>query len=573
MLIKLTSYLMHPYLDITRELCSIDSNKRLVSEAFSLLESNKVLLRVLSSKDSEGFPMKREVISKFMDSSRAFEVSYKHGLDLKEELLDIVSKFSERSIKSVLIKSLNTLPLDSDNFDILVMEKDLSASFKVLRDSGFLRISWYREPYKWLFRKVNSPRIAVHLHTAIAWDGIKFVDVSDLWKEYREKEIDGVIVGFPSPEHHMLITTAHAFFENREFRLGDLSYLIQDVHDNDLDWNYIDRTIQDGWSDSFCGLLWLASHVYNVFFGDDLISEETYELLLKEHKKNISGLAEKLVNQFREKPLLPMKISTTTVAMQLGKKILKTSRISFSEKAKMIWHLSGSFARRRIPICKKHPAFLVCFIGQDGTGKTTHAKYAWKELKQISKKIRVGYVWSRGFGYSFQPFLLAAKRLLLDNESLRTSQDSYFSRRTRLLKKEPMRSLWAHIMIMDHLLHLARVQLALSLGRIVICDRWIIDTLIDVECELGKPLSEFLKGRIECLAPKPQIAFIMDAQTSELIKRRPQVDLDSLECKRNSYLEQSDRVGFQVINSNDTLERNKKKINSAIIESLLSQSQ
>lgn len=173
----------------------------------------------------------------------------------------------------------------------------------------------------------------IHLHTAIAWGGIKFVDVKDLWKKYREKEIDGVTVGFPSTEHHLLTTIAHAFSENLEFRLGDLAYIIQDIQDNNIDWNYIfNWTIHDRWSDSFYGLLRLADHIYTVTFGDKLIPEKTYELFAKEVKMNRNDLAEKLVDQFDKKPFLPMTIPITTVALQTGKKILTAPSITFLEK-------------------------------------------------------------------------------------------------------------------------------------------------------------------------------------------------------------------------------------------------
>lgn len=574
MLTKLTAYLAHPYFDIPQKLSSIEFNEQVSAKIFSLLESNKVLSSVLSFRNSTEFPMKNKVLSKLLDSSCAFADSSTYMLNLRSEFLDIMAKFNEHSIRTVLIKSLNTLPLDSDNFDILIMKKDLSASVKVLKNSGFVQINWYREPYKWLFRKVKKDEslMAVHLHTAIAWDGIEFVDVEDLWKKYQEKEIDGVIMGFPSPEHHLLITTAHAFFENREFRLGDLEYLIQDVQGNNIDWEYISNyTIHDGWSDPFYGLLSLASHAHMVIFGDKLIHEKAYKFLPKGGKMNGCDLAEKLVDEFNEKQFLPMKIATTAVALQLAKKILRTPRISLLKKAKMTSCLFNNAIKRRLPIYKKHPVFLTCFIGQDGTGKTTHAKYAIEELKQMSKIIKVKYIWSRGFGYSFQPFLLVVRRLLLGSKSPEIAQSSYFNRRANLLKREPMKSLWAYIMIIDHLLHLLKVWLALSLGYMVICDRSIIDTLIDVKCNLGKPINKFLERQIERLTPKPEIAFIMDTETSELVKRRPDIDSKLITCKRLSYLKYLHRKGFIVVNTSDDLERNRKEIFLTLLKNFFSQ--
>ena len=577
MITQIIGYLAHPSLDFPYNLRAhkqIVIDEQVLSETFNLLRLNKVLFRVLNARDSHHFPAKSNIVTKLMDESVLFRDSYEHMQSVKRELLDVVAKFNERSIDSVFIKSLNALPLDSDNFDILIRQKDLSASIKVLRNCGFMEVTWVREPYKWLFRKAEGDRnyMAIHLHTAVAWGGIKFVDVEDLWKKHRKKEIDGVTLGLPSPEHHLLTTVAHAFFENRQFSLGDLAYIIEDIQDNNIDWNYIANwTIYNRWFDSFYGVMQLADHIYRAIFIDPLIPSKAYELIVRKVKINRRGIAEKLIDQFGEKSFLPMKVSTTTVGMQYIKKILTAPDISPSNKAEVISYLFHSFIKKRIPLSKRHPAFLVCFIGQDGTGKTTHSKYVWKELREMSENIRVKYIWSRGFGYSLQPFLLVAKWLLLGSRSPKISQRGYVSRRASLLKREPMRSLWACILIIDHLLHLARVRLALSLGYIVICDRWIIDTLIDVKNDLGKPLNRFLERKIEGLVPKPEMTFIMDAKTSELIKRRPEVNNDLLERKRYLYLEQSQRKGGKVINTHENFERNRKTILSTIIKSFLSQ--
>jgi len=573
-LTRLIGYLAHPFSDLPHGLSGIKLSEQKLSDIFDIMDSNKVLARVLSFKGSPHFPVKSKYVSRVIEKSRKFRESYECQLCFKRELLNIIERFNEQSIKLAMIKSLDSLPLDSDNIDILLMKKDMPLAFNVLRDAGFVMQRWYREPHKWLFGKVDRTNryMEIHLHSEIAWDGLKYVDVKSFWEKYREKRINDTVVGFPSPEHHLLTTIAHAFIENRELRLGDLMYLIQDVQANQVDWKYIKRwTIQDRWFDSLYSVLQLADHVNTVIFGSELIPQRECDSFSKKARSRKRRLLDKLIASFDEKPILPIKLPITAVAAQTSKKILSGTEISIIEKAETILHLFKDFAKRRIPICKRHPAFIVCFIGQDGTGKTTHAINAYTELLEIDKKTKVEYVWSRGFGYSLQPFLIVIRRLLLGEKPSIAYQGDYVHRKANLLKREPMRSIWSYIMIVDHSIHLIRVRLALSLGYIVICDRWINDTLIDVKCDLGKPIGGLIERILENSVPQPEMMFIMDTKMSKLAERRPETSPDIFRNKREMYLNcYSNKKHFQVINTADDLQENKQKILSAIIKNFYS---
>jgi len=468
----------------------------------------------------------------------------------------------------MFIKSLNTLPLDSDNFDILVKEKDLAASIKMLKDAGFVELAWVREPYKWLFRYVREGKdyLAVHLHTAVAWDGIKFVDVGDLWKEHRKLQIDGVTVGMPSPETHLLITFAHAFFENHQFSLNDLIYIVEDIHSKELDWDYVTSwVIKDRWFDSFYGMLLLTDHVYRTLFGDALIPENAFKKLSGASKKN-SCLPKKLIKQYDGKLSLPFKVPIITVASHYVQKIVTDPNTPSLNKIGTILSISKDFLKRNMPIRRDRPAFPVCFVGQDGTGKTIHARYIWKELKQ--RGISVKYVWSRGTGFFLGPLLNFLKFALLNGEMLKEHKNGNRVIET-LLGKEPIKSMWAYALLVDHLAKSMKVKLALAFGNMVICDRYLFDTIVDVKCDLGKNFSGALKRTVERLAPKPEIIFMMDTDPRELVKRRPNMKLDLVESKRSAYFEYlHTKDGLNIIDTCDDLQKNREKILSNTLQTL-----
>jgi thymidylate kinase len=569
LLTKLVAYLAHPYLDLPHEMTKLQLNREEEHQIFDLSKSNKVLLRTVSYDGCKKFLIKSGIISELVNRSSVFKDSYNYALSLKQELLNVIAKFNERSIDTIFIKSLNTLPLDSDNFDILVKERDLAASIKMLKEAGFVKVAWVREPYKSLFRYVRDGKdyLAVHLHTAVAWEGTKYVDVDNLWKEHRKLEIDGVAVGMPSPETHLLITFAHAFFENHQFSLNDLTYIVEDIYSKELDWDYVTNwTINDCWFDSFYGMLLLTDHVYRALFGDALIPEMAYQKLSGASKRN-SRLAKKLIEQYDEKLSLPVKIPIITVASHYVRKIVADPHTPFLKKIGTILSISKDFLKRKMPIRRDRPAFPICFVGQDGTGKTIHARYIEKELKQ--RDIHgVKYIWSRGTGQFLGPLLNFLRFALRNGEMLKEHTNGSRGIET-LLRKEPLKSIWAYVLLADHLAKSMKVKLALAFGNMVICDRYIFDTFVDVKCDLGKNLSEALKKTVERLAPKPEIIFMMDTEPRELIKRRPKMKQELVERKRSAYLEYLHiKDELCIIDTCDDLQRNGERILTNTLQTL-----
>jgi len=568
-LTKVVANLAHPYLDLPQEMGNIRFNKDEEQQIFNLAKSNKVLLRFVNYNNSNKHLIKSRIISDLVNHNRMFKNSFDYARNLQRELLTVIKKFNERSIDTIFIKSLNTLPLDSDNFDVLVREKDLAASSKMLKNEGFIEIPWVKEPYKRLFRYVNEGKdyLAIHLHTAVAWEGIKFIDLDDFWNTYRKIQIDGVEVGVPSPESHLLTTVAHAFFENHKFSLNDLTYIIEDTHSKDLDWNYISNwAVNNSWFNSFHGMLLLADHLYKILFNDILIPESAHLKLSRFSKQSNIQLSAKLINQFDEKESLPIGVPINTVASHYVWKIVKSSHTPFLNKIGKVFSISRDFFRRRIPIWRKPPTFLVCFIGQDGTGKTMHAKRLLKELEQ--REVRVKYNWSRGTGLFLEPLLKFLRLALPNNNQIKESNDEYLSRREILLKKEPIKSLWAYILIADHLAKSIKTKLALLKRNVVICDRYILDTIVDIKCNLDKNFDKSFERLVERLAPKSHIIFMMDTEPKELLKRRPNTKLDLIRKRRSEYLEYPDKNNLITINTGDDPQKNMEKILTHTLQKL-----
>jgi len=517
----------------------------------------------------------KEVVQKH----ELFAQTYDFASRLRQKIVEITKAITESGVDIIFIKAFNELPLDSHNFDILMKKQNIVHAKKILEKLGFKELVRLREPFKWFYRRVDDDLvISVHLHTKVAWEGVEFVDSDGLWDKYREIKIDDVKIGFPSSEHHLLITVAHAFFENQGLKLCDLMYIAEALQSGEeIDWSYIaDWCVSDHWFKAFYTFLQLADHAYKSFYGERLFEEKIYKILAKKGKID-SAPAKKLIDQFDKGKNLPVKIPISAVAFVFINKVFKTSGRPLTEKIGKVSSSGWHYIKRRMPLRRELPTSLICFSGQDGTGKTTHAKCLQNELLKtihimndelVEKDFRVKYVWSRGIGLTFEPLLRIIRLLLLGNKS--PSVGEYLSKRERLLKTKPVTNLWAHVILIDELLQLLiKVKIPLLFRQNVVCDRYIYDALVDVECDLGQNVNKILEKIIRDLLPKPTITFITDTEPTEIMRRKKSLEFEVVQCKRKKYLACLHGERFILVDTKNSLQQNKKEILSRVLETMM----
>jgi len=565
------AFLSHPYLNVPEE--NIILKQHEIDTIYSFLQDNKVILYTLNySLSSRPYSMeKRRIIRELVESHESFAETYEFAFLLKQETLKIMKTLTENDIEIIFIKSLAEIPLDSNNFDILVKKQDVMKAKKILEKLGFTEIKKLREyawggpPHKFLYRRLyHGLVLSIHLHTEVAWEGVKFVDEKELWNRICKTKIDGVKLGFPSPENHLLITVAHAFFENKCLKLSDLVFMVEDFkYGDEMDWDYIaDCTINGGWFEPFYATLRLADYIHESLFGRKLIEKDIFRKLAQQGRLlSKSSLEKKLIDLFDRERIIPIRIPSSRIVIAFIKKVFATPHFSFIEKSGKIFSTIRSYMKRRLK--RRVPVSLVCFSGQDGTGKTKHSKLLQNELAQ--RNIHTDYVWSRGIGLSIEPFLRLGRLLFLGSKLSRSSK--YVSKRRILLKREPIRTLWTYIMLADEiLLSLFKVRIPLLFGRTVICDRYILDVLVDAKCEFGKDVSWSIQECIKKLAPKPKTHFVLDAEPEEIMARKKDLNPEIVKCKRCHYLIYSHMEQKTLINTGSSLEKNSEKILSSFMK-------
>src|SRR5215831_2815740 len=167
---------------------------------------------------------------------------------------------------------------------------------------------------------------------------------------------------------------------------------------------------------------------------------------------------------------------------------------------------------------------LIAFSGIDGSGKTTQIEALESELK--ARDSRVLRVWSR-----WRPILaLPLLALFLRRGYAKVHPTSSIGFvETRIPWKRGVSSLWCLLVQLDNFMKTTvKLVLPLVLGYTIICDRYVLDLLVEGMADLhDSPTSKRLGYKLLRLLPHPNVSFFIDVNPEVAFSRKP--DLPSLE--------------------------------------------
>jgi len=186
---------------------------------------------------------------------------------------------------------------------------------------------------------------------------------------------------------------------------------------------------------------------------------------------------------------------------------------------------------------------IVVFSGLDGSGKTTQIEIL--KRKFTAKKMRCKVLWARG-GYT--PGFEFVKKLLRKIIGKRLAPQGAIVERRAQLNRPFVQNLWLFVAIFDLILFWVVYTRILSmLGFIIICDRYIDDTLLDFRRNFSN--SNFERSLIwrllNYLIPPADECFlfwvpISVSEERSLEKGEPfPDDRDTLEWRLNAYMDET----------------------------------
>jgi thymidylate kinase len=220
---------------------------------------------------------------------------------------------------------------------------------------------------------------------------------------------------------------------------------------------------------------------------------------------------------------------------------------------------------------------LIVLMGLDGSGKSTQAERASEWL--ASRGIPTEVVWMRGESYLTRPVIRIGKALLRaprENKrggGIESGEDygQYVDGKQAMFKNRFLRAVWRMLTITD--LYITFRLSFRSVGRdtrVVILDRYVYDSLIDIDSAFGSGGTEavrMLDSLLLRLFPRPDMVFLLEISPEEAMKRKDDIpSIVYLEERYDMYLKFAEITGAIRVDATASIEQVQSAIRDRLRE-------
>jgi thymidylate kinase len=155
--------------------------------------------------------------------------------------------------------------------------------------------------------------------------------------------------------------------------------------------------------------------------------------------------------------------------------------------------------------------------------------------------IRAAYKYARAQLILSKPIVLLAGKVLLQRDQSHQNIDYTNEKRVLFDQHKLLRGLYRNIILFDYFIQLfAKIEIPLALGKTIICDRYIYDTIItDFAVDMRSTNDQIVSSINRCfkILTKPDICFLIDVdETLALDRKTDHLNLDYLKNRRHLYL-------------------------------------
>lgn len=201
-------------------------------------------------------------------------------------------------------------------------------------------------------------------------------------------------------------------------------------------------------------------------------------------------------------------------------------------------------------------SLLVCFIGIDGSGKTTLSKLFVDELKSRGRASR--YVYGRFLPRIVAPFFKIASSSILRGKDPQSHYHARLKNKRQMLSNPIISEFYVVSILFDQILQiLLKVYLPSILKReVIVCDRYFFDTVIlDIAVPCGLDNDDIIQliRRYLPLFPKADIVFLVDVPPRTAYQRKKEMSRVRLEQLSKTYLHVAKHFSATVIDGTKNL--------------------
>lgn len=198
------------------------------------------------------------------------------------------------------------------------------------------------------------------------------------------------------------------------------------------------------------------------------------------------------------------------------------------------------------------PKVFICFIGTDGSGKSTLTSNVFQKIREKDKRIKK--IYGRYTPLLIKYVMAAGRRFLLDkNKNIPLDHDVRLDKKKSLFRKSRILSqLYISLIMIEYYFELIfKLIIPYKMGYSIISDRYVFDTIVNdiaIDMELSTIDVTNLLSKFWLVIPRPDITFLVQVPEHVAIKRKNDIpSLSYLKIRNRFYNEISASEQFVVL--------------------------